>query len=143
MSDLRKNATKTRRGRPFQVGNPGRPQGSRNKATLLAESLIDQEAEAIARKAIDLALAGDAVALRLVLDRILPPRRERPVRFDLPPLLVPADAVSALAAITAGVAAGALTVGEAQQLAHVVDAFVRVIEATELEERLQALERAR
>jgi len=81
--------------------------------------LLDGEATAISRKAVELALNGDTTAIRLVLDRILPPRRERPIRFDLPLLKEPADAVSALAAITVGVSSGELTPGEAQQLAQV------------------------
>ena len=52
-----------RRGRPFepgQSGNPlGRPKGSRNKTTLLAESLLDDQSEPIIRKVIEKALQGD------------------------------------------------------------------------------------
>ena len=69
-----------RLGRPgtFQYGNPGRPRGARNKSTLAAMALLEGEAEALTRKAVELALGGDTVALKLVLDRILP--RERPAR---------------------------------------------------------------
>jgi hypothetical protein len=62
------------RGRPFkpgQSGNPlGRPKGVRNRATVAAEALLEGEAEALTRKAIELALAGDPTALRLCLERI-------------------------------------------------------------------------
>ncbi|WP_373867386.1 DUF5681 domain-containing protein, partial [Microvirga aerophila] len=75
----RKNAGNTRKkvpeGRRFQPGNSGRPQGSRNRATLAMEALLDGEAEALTRKAIEMAKEGDATAMRLVLDRLLPPRR--------------------------------------------------------------------
>ena len=65
--------------RPGVSGNPrGRPVGSRNHATLAAAALLEGEAEAITRKAVELALAGDPVALRLCMERILPPMRERP-----------------------------------------------------------------
>jgi len=78
------------RGRPFekgQSGNPaGRPPGARHKATVAAEAMLDGEVEALTRKAIELALAGDTTALRLCLDRILPPRCERPTSFELPRL---------------------------------------------------------
>jgi hypothetical protein len=68
-----------------QSGNPGgRPLGARHKATLAAEALLDGEAEGLTRKAIEAALGGDMPALRICLDRILPPRKERPVRFKLP-----------------------------------------------------------
>jgi hypothetical protein len=45
----RNNAGKTR-GRPFESGNPGRPRGSLNKATLIAQAVLDGEAVTMARK---------------------------------------------------------------------------------------------
>ena len=45
---------------PGQSGNPaGRPRGSRNKATIAAETLLDGEAQALSRKAVELALEGE------------------------------------------------------------------------------------
>ena len=38
------------------------------------------------RNAVELALVGDPTALRLCLERILPPCRERTVKFVLPPI---------------------------------------------------------
>ena len=46
MAQARNNAVNTR-GRPFAAGNPGRPKGARNKATLAVEQLLDGEAEAL------------------------------------------------------------------------------------------------
>ena len=55
------------RGRPFAkggAGNPGdRPRRSTNRATRAAERLLDGEATALIRKAVELALAGDLAAL--------------------------------------------------------------------------------
>jgi hypothetical protein len=51
---------------------------------MAVEALLDGEAKAIARKAVEKALEGDMAALRLCLERLLPPRRDRPVVFDLP-----------------------------------------------------------
>ena len=51
----------------FRPGNPGRPKGARNKATLTIEALLDGESEAITRKAIEMALGGDTTAMRLVI----------------------------------------------------------------------------
>jgi hypothetical protein len=73
----RKYAGNTR-GKPFQAGNPGRPKGSKNATTLLMESLLDGQAQALTQKAIELALTGDMAALRLCLERVLPPRKDRP-----------------------------------------------------------------
>jgi Family of unknown function (DUF5681) len=126
---------------PGQSGNPsGRPRGSRNKTTLAVDALLDGEAETLTRKAIDLAKAGDLVALRLCLDRVCPARKDRPVFFDLPPLTRGADAVDANAAIVAAVAGGELTPSEAGELSRLVGEYVRAIEATDILDRLAKLE---
>jgi hypothetical protein len=126
-----------------QSGNPaGKPPGCRNHATRTAEALLDGEAEALTRKAVTLALGGDALALRLCLDRVIAPRRDRPVQFALPPITDVADVANAMAAITAAVAEGAITPGEGAEVAKVVDALVRAIEASDFDRRLTALEAA-
>ena len=126
-----------------QSGNPaGKPAGCLNHATRTAETLLDGEAEALTRKAVTLALDGDALALRLCLDRIIAPRRDRPVQFALPPITDVADVAKAMAAITAAVAEGAITPGEGAEVAKVVDALVRAIEASDFDRRLTALEAA-
>src|SRR2546429_6235694 len=88
MTEMAANTTRDQRGRPFvkgQSGYPaGKPKGARHRTTLAAEALLDGEAEALTRKVIELAFSGDSTALRLCLDRILPPRRERPARLALP-----------------------------------------------------------
>jgi len=81
------------RERPFEKGrsgNPGgRPAGSRNKATLATAALLAGASKALTSKAVELALAADPTAMRLCLDRILPPCRERTVKFTLPPIESP------------------------------------------------------
>src|SRR5919199_5444647 len=108
------------RGRPFPKGvsgNPaGRPKGLRNRATLAAEALLDGEAEALTRKAIEMAKAGDCAAIRLCMERLVPPRKDRPVMFDLPRLETASDSVKAAAAIPQGVASGDLTPTEGADL---------------------------
>jgi hypothetical protein len=69
-----------------------------------------------------------------------PPRREKPLRFQLPVLQSAADAAGAMAAITAGVAAGEVTPGEAAELSKLVRAYVAAIEASEFDQRLRAVE---
>src|SRR5580692_7152821 len=94
------NITAKPRGRPFrkgQSGNPrGRAAGSRHKASLAAEALLDGEAERLTRRAVELADGGDPTALRLVLERILAPRRERAVNFTLPSIDSAADLTAAM-----------------------------------------------
>ena len=124
-----------------ESGNPaGRPPGARNKATIVAELLLDGEAEALTRKALELALAGDAAALRMCLDRIIPPRRQRMVELPVPEVASVADLGTAMAAITNAAAHGTITPGEAVELARVVEIFVRVVEASDFDRRLRALE---
>jgi Family of unknown function (DUF5681) len=136
--------TGKQRGRPFQKGcsgNPqGRPLGARNAATVIAEQLLDGEVEAITRKVIELAKQGDLTALRLCLDRLVPPRRDRPVHFVIPALSSSNDATRAMAAITTAVASGELTPTEAAELSRVIEGYVKALEATEIERRLRLLE---
>src|SRR5579872_4703899 len=91
---LPQHRRRDRRGRFVKghSGNPcGRPPGIRNYATMAAEAMLDGEAEALTRKALDLALEGDTAALRLCLDRIVAPRRERAVSFAMPAIRDAAD----------------------------------------------------
>jgi hypothetical protein len=124
----------------FGKGNPGKKPGTRHRATQAALALIDGEGEALTRKAIDMALAGDTVALRLCLERLAPPRKDAPVRFDLPPMEGAENAAAAMGAILAGVVSGDLTPSEAASLAGLVDVYRKTLETAELETRLKALE---
>jgi hypothetical protein len=131
---------------PFQKGqsgNPGgRPPGARCKATMIAEALLQGEAEAMMRVVIERAKSGDVAALRMCLDRLAPPSRHRTIQFELPPLANAQDAISALAAITTAVAAGELTPAEAGELSKLFDGFVRLREGSIMERQLAMLERA-
>jgi hypothetical protein len=133
------NAPRTR-GRPFAPGNPGRPRGARHKVSVAVEALLEGEAEALTRKAIEQALAGDMTALRLCLERICPAVKERPVSFPVPKVETADDVPVALAALMQAVAAGELAPGEAATLAGVVEKWRSAYETSELERRLSALE---
>ena len=142
MSSNRKNGRKTGRNADgtFGPGNSGKPKGARHKATLAAEALLNGEAEALTRKAIELALGGDVTAIRLCLERIAPPRRDRPVSFELPKMTNSSDGVLALSAAMSAVAAGELTPEEGLNIAKLIEAQRRVIETEVLEKRLTELE---
>ena len=127
--------------KPGESGNPsGRPKGARNRATLALEAILEGEAEALTRRAVELALEGDTVALRLCLDRIAPARKDRHVSFALPPIQTAADAVKASAALVAAVAEGELTPSDASDLGKLVETVIRGIELTDVQERLARLE---
>jgi len=107
-----------------ESGNPaGRPRGARNRTTILMQSLLAANAEAIARKAIDLAKDGDIAAIRICMERLAPTRKSEPVELDLPPLGTAADTVDAAATIVAAAAAGELTPAEAADIAKAVDIY--------------------
>jgi hypothetical protein len=123
--------------------NPkGRPQGSRHRTTLAIEALLEGEAEALTRKAIDMAMNGDVVALRLCLERAAPLRKGRPVVVDLPPIDTAKDIVGAVGAIVGAVGEGVLTPEEGQTFASILDMHRRAIETQELEARLATIEAA-
>lgn len=134
-----KNAPATR-GRPFAEGNPGRPKGARNRSTLAAEALLEGEARALTRKAVDIAKGGDVAALRLCIERLVPPRKDRPVRFAMPPVGEAKDHPAALAAVLGAVAAGELTPSEGEAFARILAEHRRAVETADLERRLAALE---
>jgi Family of unknown function (DUF5681) len=145
-SEPAENTAAKQRGRPFEPGesgNPnGRPKGARNRATVLAEAMLDGDAEAITRKLIEKATEGDTTALRLCLERLLPPKRDRPVTFDLPKIETAADAVKASSSVLAACAAGDLSPGDAAEIMKLISSHTRVLETNELEARLAALEKA-
>jgi hypothetical protein len=122
------------------VGNSGRPKGARNKTTLALEVLLEGEAALITRKAIDMAKESDTTALRLCMDRLLPPRKDRAVLFTLPKLESAKDAVTASAAILEAVANGDLTPMEASELSKLVANYVEALKTSDLEERLAKVE---
>ncbi len=136
------NAKKTR-GSPFKPGNKhgtGRPHGSRNKTTIAIEALLDGEAEALTRKAVDLALEGDMAALRLCLERICPPRKSRFIAIELPRVETAKDITAAHAVVIEAMARGDITPDEASSVAGVLDARRKSLETTEIENRIEALE---
>lgn len=128
------------RGTPWAAGQSGnlkgRPPGARNKATAAAEILLDGESEALTRKAIELALSGNVIALRLCLERILPPRKERPLAVRLP-----SEISAVYPALLKYMSSGKLLPGEAVAVVGILEAERKAKEAIEFEERLTAIEK--
>ena len=124
----------------FGPGNSGKPKGTRHKATQAALALLDGEAEALTRQAVTMALGGDATALRLCLERIVPPRRDAPVTFDLPRMETARDAAKAAGAVLGAVADGDLTPTEGAHIMGLVETYRRTLETSDLEARLRYME---
>jgi hypothetical protein len=132
-------AGRNRKGQ-FTKGNAGKPKGTRHKATIACEALLEGQVEELTKKAINMALAGDVQAMRICMDRLAPPRKDRPVAFALPPISSAEDHPAALSAIMKAVAAGDLTPLEGQSLAAMLAEHRKAIETANIEARLTALE---
>jgi hypothetical protein len=131
------------RGKPFEPGNKlgrGRPRGSRNKTTLMAQQLLEHHAEAIVRKCILMALQGDLQAMRLCIDRVVPHRRDLPVKLGNLPMGTPEELNKVSTVLLKRVIEGHLTPSEAMPVGQLIEGRRRMIETQDINQRLQALE---
>ncbi|MDE2398349.1 MAG: hypothetical protein KGM91_23190 [Burkholderiales bacterium] len=133
-------------GKPWPKGTSGNPRGklpgTKSRQTLIAQYLLDVDAASVVQVIVAAAKSGDLGACRALLGHILTPVRER----ALPAIYLPAadDAQGvqqALGALIAAVAEGRLLPGEAQAVAGLLTAKLKIIEAVEIESRLTALEK--
>jgi hypothetical protein len=83
---------------------------------MAAEALLDGEAEALTRSAIQEAKKGNMLALRLCMERIMPPRRARRIELPLPPIEKSADVLSSFAEIVRAMSLGQITPDEAESM---------------------------
>jgi hypothetical protein len=142
MAQLPDRRTKKGKFRRGTSGNPsGRPPGSRNKATLLVEQMIEGEGERLARKVLELALGGDLSALRLCMERLVPPRRDRPIHLNLPPIDTVEQISTAMTMVAAAIGEGQITPSEGEVLANLLVIQKEMIVAGEVEQRLEQLEK--
>ena len=122
-------------------GNPaGKPRGARHKTTVAIEGLMGKYGEQVAARVIKRASDGDMTAARLVLERIAPPRRGRPVRLKLPEIADAASVMNAHAALLREVAAGKLTPEEAEPVSAMLGAHLKTIETVDIDRRLRDIE---
>ena len=126
--------------KPGQSGNPkGRPKGTPDRRTALLREL-EQDLPALIDAIKTNALAGDMQALKLLLDRLLPVRKSSLEPVELP-LLAVAQTLSGKAdAVLCAVACGELAPDVGAQLVNAIGTAARVVEISELLERIEALE---
>ena len=128
--------------KPGQSGNPkGRPQGSRNKVSILLDGMLQEQAEALLQKAIDEALRGDSQTLRALIDKLLPNKKDNPLNIRLPQMNSTGDLPKITESILKAVGNGKLTPSEAAALSKIVDGHRSAVELAELETRLTELEK--
>lgn len=129
--------------KPGHPGGPGRPAGSRNAATILLDQLADGAASELLEKMIEAAKGGDMRAAELILSRVWPVRKGRPVSLALPAIKTSADLVVAMGALADAVAGGEITPDEGAAVTTILEAKRRAIETNDLEQRIAALEKER
>jgi hypothetical protein len=119
-SVMAENRTGGGRFAPGHSGNPaGRPKGARNRATLLAEALLDENAPELMRKLIDGALEGDRVTARFLTARLCPIRTDQPVTLEVAPR-AERNLVAVHAAMVRALCDGEITPKEALAIARVL-----------------------
>ena len=139
------SAARKPRGKSFQPGNrhgKGRPPGSRNKLTILFQDTLDEYGPHILRKTLKMAMEGDRTALKLAVERLLPPVQGSRIALGLPPVRSTADLSAASAKVIQAVTRGDITLEEGRALTEMLDAHRRVLEADELASRIAALEQS-
>jgi hypothetical protein len=142
MATARKNGKTTggSGGTRFKPGNPGRPKGALNRSTMVAASLLDGQAKALTQKCIELAMNGDTVALKLCMDRLIPPRKGRLNPVALPPVDTAAGAAAAMAAIVLAASEGRISWEDAQGMIAPLSAVARTFEIADMAAEISQLE---
>ena len=103
------------------IKGPGRKKGSKNRVTAAVEALMEGEAEAISRRCVALALKGDTTAMKLVLDRIAPVRKGRPI-----PKLEKRDGETSIEALLRAVLEGEIAPEEGKEVVGLIESAARV-----------------
>lgn len=125
-----------------QSGNPmGRPQGSRNRATRLRESLWDDLPELI-EKTRQLAKEGDMVAMRLLLERTLPAVKGSTATVELPELEMAITTTEKADAVVAAIGRGDIAPEIGSTLLTALGTLSKIREVDDLTRRLEVLENA-
>ena len=123
----------------FSPGQSGNPQG-RPKSSANGTKLLDQNSRKILRQLIEKAVAGDLKAIELCLDRIMPRLKARSASIELnaePGASLADQGRSILEAAYFGIIDSA----QALSLMNGLAAQARIVETSDLEQRIEALER--
>lgn len=128
----------------FKKGNSygkGRPQGSRNKCTIAAENLFEEESGAIARQAVEMALNGHPQMIKLIMERVVPIKKSSPIKNleGMPSVDTVESAGEAAEFILQSIASGKVSPLDGEILSRVLDKRLHALQITEIEDELKAL----
>jgi hypothetical protein len=121
----------------FKKGQSGNPKGRPPDVSVL-RALLEPHAPALVNKAVELALGGDASALRLCLDRLIPPIKAKDEAVSLDDLSD--DLAKGGRTVLQAASTGRITPCESSMLMQGLSAQARIVEIAELEQRITALE---
>lgn len=127
---------------PGKSGNPnGRPKGVKDRRVALREKLLPH-ADQLIEMVTTFAKSGDMQAMKIVMDRIMPPLKEEPIQITIPKIESAEDCTKAQAAVVNAVASGEMLPSEGQVMANLIDAQRRAYETHDLAKRMEAIEEA-
>jgi len=125
---------------PGKSGNPaGRPRGIVDRRVALRR-LLEPHAPELVDKVVEMAKGGDAAALRICLERLIPPMKAGDDHIEMPDL--GADPAANATAIVHAIGSGSLTPEQGATMLQAFAAQAKIIEAAEIERRIAALEAA-
>ncbi len=131
-------------GRPFQKGKSGNPKGRPRRngspVPLAPQTILQTKTEELLEKVIEMALGGDRACLRLCIDRLIPAKKDSPLKPGLPPIAAAADLPRFFAAVAARLEQGEIAASEAKALKELAEFYRKLIEMVELEPRVSELE---
>ena len=99
--------------------------------------LFEADAEEICRHVVNQAKEGNMQAAKIILDRLLSPKKDRPIHFKLPMIYNATDAVTASRLICHAVGNGELTPLEGESLSKMVETHAKNIELFDFGLRLE------
>jgi len=118
------------RGRPFVKGQSGNPRGRPSRAhaaSYVAHGMLDRKTTWLLDKVIGWGQGGDRSMLRLLTQKMVPPRQEVPVWLNIPPIESRADVRVALRAVATAVAQGDIPSAQGLRLVKLFNELYRYL----------------
>lgn len=133
------------RGRPFAPGNhfgKGRPKGSRNKKSLLAQEILDSRGEAVLTRAFDQAEKGDPQMIRTLMPYLMR-SKETTVRLGPLPMGNAGEVAQSSEKVLNKLTLGDISMDDAGKLLDMLEHRRKILQTENFEHRLRALENDR
>ena len=121
------------------AGQSGNPQGRQPEAEKVRE-LLEPRRDELVSQAVQLALQGDATAIRLCLDRLAPPPKAQAPPVEVPGLAEAGTLTEKANTIMAAVGSGTIPPDTGERLLAALGNYAKALELDELERRISALE---